>query len=142
MTRPQGRLVALLLLLVTISGVAAYVAHRIMDPLRTARRVTGLDLPSETRLLHEERDWDGFLGDGYTLLVFEIPEGFSGSLLDACKQYGYETGSPVESGVHVPKVEQYLEPLGKSCHRFSDTANDTYLSVVESRTLVVYIAGQ
>jgi hypothetical protein len=91
------------------------------------------------KLVHEEKKWAGFLGDGYSLWVFEIPPDFENKVMERCNALGYTRGSFVDAGLRLAKAEPYFDPRRESCYSLRQVNDGIELSLVSAGRLVVYV---
>jgi hypothetical protein len=110
------------------------------DGLDLARKVSGLDLPNKSRVVHRETNWRVFEG-GHTLLRIDVPETFSAKVLGDCKAFGLRDGPLSAAGITVPAVDGLVSRDARYCFATNHTGSGFDLSVLFDRTLIVYIVS-
>lgn len=109
------------------------------DPIVLARALTGLDLPTGTAVLSDERSWGDFLPDGHSTFVLQIPEGFGDEVLSNCGVHGFRPGSLEEAGIRIPSFEQEMAQESPVCHRVRYASGQLDVAVIARTKLAVYV---
>lgn len=136
----QVWIVATVIATVFITGVIG--VRWVLDPMKIAHEVALFELPSQMKLVHEEKKWDGFFGDGYSLWVYDIPFDFEKEVMERCNALGYIRGAFTKSGYRIAVMEQYYDPRSDSCYRLQQVGDGIELSLLSTGRLIIYLDVQ
>jgi hypothetical protein len=126
---------AVLVAAIVVSVVALMSYQR--DPHRRAEKIARMSIPSSARLVASKDEWGGFLGDGQSIFVFEVPMDFASTVFARCGEMNLIKGRIVDSSVHLPQAETYIDMNAQSCYRYDASTTDFRGVILSDRTLVV-----
>lgn len=110
-------------------------------PLRRARRISGLEIPSSSKLLFAEDTTSGFLDDGTVLIVFSIPSNFAPTSEAECNLLGYQYGVIVRDKFSFWPfhVDDYYDSNRASCYYFELSYDASKLIIVQGQKFLASV---
>lgn len=110
------------------------------DPLRRARRGTGLEIPASSKLLYAKDTTSGALDDGTVLIVFAVPSEFAPRTEADCIRLGYQYGEILRP--RYPhwenRLQHFFDPSRASCHYFEGDSDAWKVIVFQDEKIMLY----
>lgn len=113
-------------------------------PTRLVERLTGLDLPASTKVLHVEKNWPGNGVDGYSIWTLEVSEEFRDQTFSQCRSIGYRLGkfSISDLGIHSnDSIDAIIGSPGDSCFKITTNPGDLELFLLSDVRLIVLVSS-
>lgn len=108
------------------------------EPIRSAERSTGVDLPEEATRIHWEEVWSTFGGSGRSIAVYSLPESIGTEFITKCDSVGMKVGRLRDEAVRFQRIERYMSPESEICYRLWFREGMTHVVAVAQDKLVVY----
>lgn len=135
----KGRIILFAFLLLTSVGLFMYFNQLFNREEILVRNIANIDLPNTARLIKKEEHWNNFNGDGYSLLVYNLPNNSGKDLFSNCESVGYKHGDYKDAGTQIRLVDENMFISGRSCYLLELSGGDIKLAVITQGQLIVYV---
>lgn len=99
-------------LIASISFLGYYYIFREIPPLERFRTESGIDLPDDLEVLHNDEQWNEFNGDGYREIVLKLNDEAIRIIEGECPVKGYKK-LPIEKWMST----KYIRPAEEGYYR-------------------------
>ncbi|WP_144607604.1 hypothetical protein [Algoriphagus algorifonticola] len=113
-------------------------------PKKVARLISGLDVPSDSRVVKYEEQWNDFNGNGYSLIILSLEKEPFNKIYNRAKSLNFQE-LPIKEVLYGP-INSLLPEKSDGVYeiQFSDKENMSYsISLLNKadNTLLIYVAS-